>query len=197
MNLFLFAFETGLRSSELCALKWADLDLVGNTVAITSAKVLGVMKGTKTKAGKRTIELSQEALAAVQAQKQFTFLHSEFVFHDPKTNAGWSGADAIRKKAWIPTLKKAGVRYRHPYQTRHTFATKHISQGANLFWQAKPMGQGLEMLFRHYGSYLAEYDNETINRTRIQILPSIACLVLVITCTSKMRVSKGVPLTKY
>ena len=166
VNLFQFAFETGMRSSELCALRWSDLDLVGNTVSVSSAKVVGIMKGTKTKAGKRTIELSNEALAAVQDQKRFTFLHSEFVFHDPKTESPWAGADAIRKKAWVPVLKKSGVRYRHPYQTRHTFATRHISQGKNLFWLAQQMGhKGPEMLFRHYGTYLAEYDNRTSNYT--------------------------------
>jgi integrase len=53
-----------------------------------------------------------------------------------------------------PTLKKAGVRYRN-HQTRHTFATRHISQGVNLFWLAGQMGhKGPEMLFRNYGKYL-------------------------------------------
>ena len=90
-------------------------DFVGKQVSVSSAMVVGVIKGTKTKAGARTIELSNEALSALADQKRFTFLHSEFVFHDPKTEHPWAGADAIRKKAWIPTLKKAGVRYRHPY----------------------------------------------------------------------------------
>lgn len=62
----------------------------------------------------------------------------------------------------MPTLRKAGVRYRNPYQTRHTFATKHISQGVNLFWLAAQMGhKGPEMLFRHYGRYLKDYDNNS------------------------------------
>ena len=161
-NLFRFAFATGMRSSELCALRWRDLDLVHSRVMVSSASVVGVIKGTKTRAGTREIELSAEALAAIASQKRFTLLEGEFVFHDPKTGKAWSGADSIRKKAWLPTLKKAGVRYRHPYQTRHTYATKHISQGCNLFWLAKQMGhKGPEMLFRHYGTYLSEYDGWT------------------------------------
>lgn len=64
-NLFRFAFATGMRSSELCALRWQDVDLVGNTVTVRSAKVVGVMKGTKTRAGTRTIEMTGEALAAL------------------------------------------------------------------------------------------------------------------------------------
>ncbi|HBQ5642612.1 Arm DNA-binding domain-containing protein [Raoultella ornithinolytica] len=161
-NLFRFAFNTGLRSSELCALRWSDIDFVGNTVHVRSASVVGVLKGTKTKAGTRKVEMNSEALLALQEQKQFTFIKSEFIFSDPKTGLPWANADAIRKKAWVPTLKKAGVRYRNPYQTRHTFATSHISQGVNLFWLAGQMGhKGPEMLFRHYGSYLSEYDGNT------------------------------------
>ncbi|MGH1531206.1 Arm DNA-binding domain-containing protein [Yersinia proxima] len=158
-NLFRFALHTGMRSSELCALQWDDIDFVGSFAHVKSASVVGVIKGTKTKAGTRKVELDTEALKALSEQKPFTFLRSKFIFEDPKKGEPWPGADAIRKKAWLPTLKKAGIRYRNPYQTRHTFATMHISQGANLFWLAGQMGhKGPEMLFRHYGSYLAEYD---------------------------------------
>ncbi|CAM6616061.1 Arm DNA-binding domain-containing protein [Klebsiella michiganensis] len=161
-NLFRFAIETGMRSSELCALRWCDIDFIGKTAHVQNASVVGVIKGTKTKAGTRKIELTDEALYALACQKPFTFMKDAMVFEDPKTDTPWAGADAIRKKAWVPTLRKAGIRYRNPYQTRHTFATRHISRGANLFWLASQMGhKGPEMLFRHYGRYLKEYDNST------------------------------------
>ncbi|EPG6438527.1 DUF3596 domain-containing protein [Klebsiella aerogenes] len=161
-NLFRFAIETGMRSSELCALRWRDIDFIGKTAHVQNASVVGVIKGTKTKAGTRKIELTDEALYALTCQKPFTFMKDAMVFEDPKTESPWAGADAIRKKAWVPTLRKAGIRYRNPYQTRHTFATRHISRGANLFWLASQMGhKGPEMLFRHYGRYLKEYDNST------------------------------------
>lgn len=163
-NLFQFAINTGLRSSELCALRWSDIDFIENTAHVQSACVVGVIKKTKTKAGTRKVELNSEALNALNNQKQFTFMKDAVIFEDPKTNKAWAGADAIRKKAWVPTLKKAGIRYRNPYQTRHTFATRHISQGANLFWLAGQMGhKGPEMLFRHYGGYLKEYDGKTMS----------------------------------
>ncbi|HBL5344030.1 TPA: site-specific integrase [Enterobacter hormaechei] len=161
-NLFRFAIQTGLRSSELCALRWSDIDFVGKTAHVKSASVVGVIKGTKTKAGTRKVELTDQAMFALINQKPFTFMKDATVFEDPKTNKPWASADAIRKKAWVPTLRKAGIRYRNPYQTRHTFATRHISQGINLFWLAGQMGhKGPEMLFRHYGSYLSAYDGHT------------------------------------
>ena len=161
-NLFAFAFATGMRPSEICALRWGSIDWIGNTVQVSSAKVVGVIKTTKTRAGTRTIELTSDALAALASQKRFTFMRGEYVFEDPKLNEPWSGAESIRKKAWLYTLRRSGVRYRHLYQTRHTFATANISRGCNLFWLATQMGhKGPEMLFRHYGSYLAEYDGQT------------------------------------
>lgn len=161
-NLFMFAIQTGLRSSELCSLRWRDIDFIGKTAHVQSASVVGVIKGTKTKAGTRKVELNDSAMAVLASQKTFTFMKDATIFEDPKTNKPWASADAIRKKAWVPTLRKAGIRYRNPYQTRHTYATRHISQGANLFWLAGQMGhKGPEMLFRHYGSYLKEYDGNT------------------------------------
>ena len=161
-NLFRFAIQTGMRSSELCALRWRDIDFIEKTAHVQNASVSGVTKGTKTKAGTRKVELNEEAMIALNAQKPFSFLKDNCVFEDPKTNKPWASADAIRKKAWVPTLRKAGIRYRNPYQTRHTFATRNISRGVNLFWLASQMGhKGPEMLFRHYGSYLKDYDNST------------------------------------
>lgn len=161
-NLFAFAFATGMRPSEICALRWGAIDWVGHAVQVSAAKVVGIIKATKTRAGTRTIELTSDALAALTSQKRFTFMRGEYVFEDPKLDKPWSGADAIRKKAWLYTLRRSGVRYRHLYQTRHTFATANISRGCNLFWLATQMGhKGPEMLFRHYGSYLAEYDGQT------------------------------------
>ncbi|EPN4105137.1 DUF3596 domain-containing protein [Enterobacter hormaechei] len=164
-NLFRFAIQTGLRSSELCALRWRDIDFVSRTAHVQNASVVGVIKGTKTKAGTRKVELTEEALKALASQKLFTFMKGETIFEDPKSNKPWASADAIRKKAWVPILRKAGIRYRNPYQTRHTFATSHISKGVNLFWLAGQMGhKGPEMLFRHYGTYLKEYDGQTTRK---------------------------------
>ncbi|HGH3373990.1 TPA: DUF3596 domain-containing protein [Kluyvera cryocrescens] len=161
-NLFRFAIHTGMRSSELCALRWKDIDFIQRTAHVQSASVAGITKGTKTKAGTRKVELTDEAMLALASQKPFSFMKDTTIFEDPKTGTAWANADAIRKKAWVPTLRKAGIRYRNPYQTRHTFATRLISQGVNLFWLAGQMGhKGPEMLFRHYGRYLKEYDNNT------------------------------------
>ena len=134
-------------------------------------KTIGMLRDFGVQHVRTHVDVTDPSLAALQAQKQYTFMKSEFIFSDPKTGEPWANADAIRKKAWVPTLKKAGVRYRNPYQTRHTFATRHISRGVNLFWLSGQMGhKGPEMLFRHYGTYLAEYAGRTVVRGKTEIV---------------------------
>ncbi|HEX7647118.1 MAG TPA: tyrosine-type recombinase/integrase, partial [Noviherbaspirillum sp.] len=56
---------------------------------------------------------------------------------------------------WQRILKKAGVRYRNPYQTRHTYASTLLSANENPWWVAKQMGHvDVEMVFRHYGRWI-------------------------------------------
>ncbi|MCE2593774.1 tyrosine-type recombinase/integrase [Motilimonas cestriensis] len=103
-----------------------------------------------------------EAIEALTSQQAITEAKSEFVFEQPKQGKPLTGADQIRKNIWVQVLERSNVRYRHPYQTRHTFATMLISRGANLWWVADQMGHnGPEMLFRHYGNYIKEHDKKS------------------------------------
>lgn len=170
INIVKLAFNTGLRSSEWSALKWSNVDFDKKVINVKTAIVLGIEKGTKSKAGKRTIPLNDDALNALRNQMPKSYLLSEFVFSkNRKTPVQFlSGElnrinpDSFRKHRWLKILKRAGVEYRYPYQMRHTFATKHISQGINIWQLANWMGHSSpEMLFKHYGSFIEAYQNET------------------------------------
>lgn len=154
-NLFQVAFWTGLRTSELIALRWGDVDLAAGTMTVRRAKVRKRVKAPKTKAGRRTVQLLQPALEALQAQRQHTRLKGEEVFQNPRTGAAWDGDAPIRKTAWQPALRRAGVRYRYPYQTRHTFASTLLSAGENPVWVAAMMGhKDWAMIVRTYGRWI-------------------------------------------
>ncbi len=56
-NLFQFAFYSGLRTSELIALEWGDIDWLEGMVRVSRAVVLKKEKGTKTKSGQRDVLL--------------------------------------------------------------------------------------------------------------------------------------------
>jgi integrase len=59
------------------------------------------------------------------------------------------------------------VRYRNPYQTRHTYASTLLSANENPWWVAKQMGHvDVEMVFRHYGKWIPNKhgdQQETVN----------------------------------
>jgi len=142
-NLIQFAFWTGLRTSELIALDWSDIDWLRGVVLVSRAMTQGMEApedGTKTDAGRREVKLLAPALQALQAQKSFTFFKGQEVFQNPRTGERWTGDKCIRQGMWAPALRRAGVRYRKPYQTRHTYASMALVSGENVMWVAKQMG---------------------------------------------------------
>lgn len=142
-NLILFAFWTGLRTSELIALDWADIDWIRGVIMIRRTMTQGMtapIVGTKTRAGHREVTLLSPALQALTAQKTHTFIKGAEVFQRSTTKERWNGDQVIRDRIWTPALKRAGVRYRNPYQTRHTYASMMLMAGEHVMWVAKQMG---------------------------------------------------------
>ena len=158
-NLIQFAVCTGLRTSELIALEWGDIDWEAGLVRVRRALVKGSIKRPKTKAGERSVMLFEPALDALKSQRQFTFLADGRIFHNPRTNEPWEGDGPIRKTLWQPALKRAGVVYRIPYQTRHTYASTLLSKGENPMWVAQQMGHtDWGMIRKRYGRWIPDVD---------------------------------------
>lgn len=161
-NLFKFAFFTGLRVSELIGLRWQDIDWIHGSIRVEETIVASEAKGPKTEAGIRDVLLLPPAIDALKAQKAYTFLQDGRVFHNPKTDKPWESSQQIRRTAWTPLLKKAGVRYRNPYQTRHTYASMMLSQGENIMWVSKQMGHvDIEMVMKTYGRWIPDHSAQS------------------------------------
>ena len=138
-NLIQFAFETGLRTSELIGLNWEDVDIKKKRIYVRRAIVYKKEKAPKTRSGIRTVELTEQALLALEAQKLITVKEYKGVFCDTRVNDRLTD-QKIRKRIWIPALKRAGIEYRSPYQTRHTFASQRLSDGKSIIWVSTQMG---------------------------------------------------------
>lgn len=152
-NFIRFAFATGLRTGELIGLKWAHVDVANRRVYVQRAVVEDYEKGTKTLAGKRTVELSSEAVAALKDQALIS-TERRRVFLHPSTELPFKNAAQVYF-LWTEVVSRTDVRFRCPRQTRHTFASAHITAGCNLFWLAKQMGhRGIDMINRHYGAFI-------------------------------------------
>ena len=158
-NLIQFAIWTGLRTSELIALEWGDIDWKAGLVRVRRATVNKHTKQPKTKAGERDVKLFPPALDSLKSQKQFTFIAGGRVFNNPRTNTPWETDGQIRKTMWTPALKKACVLYRNPYQTRHTYASTLLSAGENPLWVAQQMGhKDWGMIRKRYGRWIPDVD---------------------------------------
>ncbi|WP_434456550.1 Arm DNA-binding domain-containing protein [Stutzerimonas urumqiensis] len=156
-NLLQFAFWTGLRTSELVALEWGDIDWIRGEVRISRGLTMAAKEAElpKTASGIRDVKLLPPAIEALREQKAHTQLAGGVIFHDPRYGKPFLGDQAIRKSFWIPTLRKAGVRYRNPYQTRHTYASMMLSAGEHPMWVAKQMGHSdWSMIARVYGRWI-------------------------------------------
>ncbi len=158
-NLLQFAFWSGLRTSELVALEWGDVDWRRGLVRVSRAKTQAgdAAEGTKTRRGTRDVKLLSPALEALTAQKAHSFVAGGAVFLNPRTGEAWAGDQPIRHGAWGPALRLAGVRYRRPYQTRHTYASMMLTAGESPVWLAQQMGHSdLTMIARIYGRWIAD-----------------------------------------
>lgn len=167
-NLVQFAFWTGLRTSELVALDWTDVDFVRGVVRVRRAmtqNAVGKPEAPKTSSGRRDIRLLRGALDALVDQKQYTWLAGKEVFQNPQTRERWAGDQPIRKTLWQWALKKGGVRYRYPYQTRHTYASMMLSAGEHPMWVAQQMGhKDWTMIARRYGRWMPDADKQAGSR---------------------------------
>jgi integrase len=139
-NLYEFAFWTGLRTSELLALRKCDIDLKRKVIFVRRALVHGREKGTKTKSGERTHELHEKALSTLKAQLKLNTANQERIFLNPKTNKPWRDDRAIYHNCWVPSLKLSGVKFRKQYNTRHTYASTMLTENKPIAWVAKQLG---------------------------------------------------------
>ena len=158
-NMMQFFFWTGLRTSELVALNWDDINWLNNTVSINKAITQGSDKieVPKTSSSIREVKLLKPALDALERQKQFTAFKNVEIFQNPRTGERWTGDQAIRKTVWRPALKRANIKYRRPYQTRHTYASMMLTAGESVSWLAQQMGhRDWAMLKKTYAKFIKD-----------------------------------------
>lgn len=159
-NLFKFLFWTGLRTSEVVGLDWTDIDWQEGEIHVSRAltraaiQAVGFDEGTKTEAGDRRVKILAPAMAVLIGQKQHTYMANEAIFHNPRTGERWRGTNPIWDR-WKRTLQLAKVKYRNPYQTRHTYASMMLTAGESERWVADQMGHSdVGMINRTYGKWI-------------------------------------------
>ncbi len=195
-NMIKFAFWSGLRTSEVVALNWSDIDLVEGEIKVRRAMTQaakGVAEDTKTRSGRRNIKILPPALDALNAQNQEYeengSIRDKAIFLNPETKQRWEGDYPIRN-IWRRALKKAGVRYRRPYQTRHTYASMMLSAGEHPMWVAKQMGHAdWTITARIYARWMPQADPDAGGRA----VEKFASKMLSLSCLSGAKTALNQP----
>jgi integrase len=152
-NQVLFNSWTGLRTGELIALRTSDLQLERDRFLVRRSLSRGLLKSTKTD-GQRWVNLLPPARAALESQLKLLGAPNGWIFANPYTRDRWANESKITRR-WKQALKEAGVRYRRPYQMRHTYASWLLSSGENPLFVAEQMGHvDWSMLVKIYGRWI-------------------------------------------
>lgn len=154
-------FFTGMRSSEGIAAAWSNFDQSRRELKIDGGNVYDEETDTTKTFTARIIKLNSVAFRAIMRQKNYTFFSkSGKIFHDPATGHPWSYAKITDVRTfWERALKLAGVRYRKPYNMRHTYATIGLMGGAKPAFMAKQLGHSLQMFFNVYSKWISSDDD--------------------------------------
>lgn len=162
-----FRFYTGLRTGELIGLRWSSVELVAKRITVVGGRVRGEDRDSTKTGRSRVVDLNSRALAALQRQRPRTQAKSEHVFLNPRTGLPYDNENEFMKQAWAPCLKLLGIRYRRPYNTRHTYATMMLMAGMTPAYCAGQLGHSVEMFLTTYAKWL-NGDRNALEQDRLE-----------------------------
>jgi integrase len=150
-----FLFATGCRHGEARELRWGDLEYPLNDeegavpVACTISRAVNDVhvKGTKT-GNTRTFRLAPPIGRILASHRTERDKDDDLIFRNRH-------GDRISEKVfhqcvWGKVLEIAGVPYRRPYNTRHTFISHALDQGMNEMQLARQCDHSFATQQKHY-----------------------------------------------
>jgi integrase len=127
---------TGLRRSELFALKWRDVDFSGLRLDILRSIYLGKVGNCKTEASQKLVPLDGRLAADLWLWRETSSYKQadDWVFASPPTQGKYPfWPDTVLQKIIRPAALRAGITKRVGWHTfRHTFSTLLIANGENV-----------------------------------------------------------------
>ena len=175
--LFLCVLHTGLRSAEVIALQWLDIDWSGKFIEIRRQLVRGKLTTLKTKHGRRRVDLSDDLLSTLanlkkqcqeEALKRGSNEIPEWVWVNKKGHRIAIGPLKINNFRRV--LRKAGLRGIRFHDLRHTFASLLLARNVPVTYVSRQLGHANpHITFSVYAHWIPnENQREAVNR-----LPSL------------------------
>ncbi|MGY3014710.1 integrase [Pseudomonas sp. TE6283] len=158
-----FAFYTGMRTGEIMALRWDEIDFEKKTAHVCRIVVENqVVERTKTKYT-RTIMLNSRALAALGRAKHIAdsrkrngrrvSAESPFVFQPAGRSPHMKGPSTPGGH-FNEAIEATSIRARPQYNCRHTYATMCLMSGMNPAFIAGQLGHSVQVLLTTYAKWL-------------------------------------------
>ncbi len=139
-SLFYTALFTGMRRSELLALRWSDIDFIYSQIYISRTMHMlkdnsFIFSDTKTVKSKRTVAMSPKLFGVLEAYHTAR-LNEHELLNTPLTDSelvfsfmGKPFRPNTVSRAWNIMAKKAGVKQIRFHDGRHTHASLMLKQG--------------------------------------------------------------------
>ena len=169
--LFLCAIHTGLRSGELAALQWGDIDFFGKFLVVRRTFSHGQIERTKTDKIHR-VDLSSsllDALRDLRRRRREEWLRKgenqipDWVFCDQVGNP--PDMQNVKNRHFHPCLQKAGLRRIRFHDLRHTFASLLIQNGESLAYVKDQLGHAsIRMTVDVYGHLVPGANRAAMDR---------------------------------
>jgi len=136
-----FAVNTGLRRSEILDLKWSQVDFQRKTITILEQK----------NQSKDTLPLNETALRILKERAKVRLSKSEYVFHSEN---GTKICPRNLLRAFYSAVKKAKILKLRFHDLRHTFATRLVQAGVDIYTVQK-LGRwkNISMVMRYAHHY--------------------------------------------
>lgn len=183
--MYVLLFTTGMRSGEIRALKWADLDMQSGilhirrtiTKDVTQQEYIG--QSTKT-AKERLVVLSADVLDALQAwrtrQIENRLRHHAWQATDVIFDRGDGQfiSNVTYQKAHKDLVRSAGVQALSPHASRHTYITIEREAGEDTGIIRERVGHSSQSMQDRYTHFSGETQRQSAERTTARILSSCA-----------------------
>ncbi|WP_143467731.1 site-specific integrase [Leptolyngbya ohadii] len=142
-----FLLSLGCRIGEAAGLKWGHLAEDCSAIWVGETWSRGRQKTTKTNRS-RAFKLSPRIQQMLLERKLEGVELTAYVFPAPR--GGAIDDHNFRNRAWKPILKRVGVEYRMPRNSRHSFISQAIAAGHNPAEVAEIVGNSPKTLMQNY-----------------------------------------------
>ena len=158
-KIVVFALNTGMRQGEILDLQWPNVDLFRKTVAIMKSK----------NGEKRTIPINQKVLEVLIPLSKVRHIKNSHVF---SSQAGTRLEKRNLLRAFYQAIEKAEVQNFRFHDLRHTFATRLVQSGIDIYTVAKLLGHKDIRMTQRY----AHHSTESL-RGGVEVLDRISTIL--------------------